>query len=66
MRGMARSIRPFVDQALGGTLDSELRERRERGESFDSIARWLAAEHGIDVTSETIRNWVAASTAEVA
>lgn len=59
---MARSIRPFVDQALGGRLADELRERRQRGDTFDGIARWLHIDYGIEVTSETIRNWVAADT----
>lgn len=46
-----------MDRALGGTLDAELRARREKGDSFDDIARWLAVAHDIDITSETLRIW---------
>lgn len=55
---MAKPLRPLIDRVLGGTLDAELRARRERGDTFDAIARWLLTEHDIDVTSEAIRQWV--------
>lgn len=54
---MARqSIRPYVDEKLGGTLDDLLRAHGKPGPSFDSLARDLA-KRGINVTSETLRRW---------
>lgn len=56
---MARqSIRPYIDNMLGGTLDDLLRAHGRPGPSFDSLARDLAKQ-GIDVTSETLRRWAA-------
>lgn len=48
---------PLVDRILGGTLEAELSARRSNGDSYDSIARWLATEHDISTTSETVRMW---------
>jgi hypothetical protein len=52
-----RPIRTLVDLALGGTLDKTLTTHRTEGQSFDQIARWLATQHGIDVSGETVRTW---------
>ena len=55
---MARTASlPFVDRILNGQLEAELRQRRAVPESFETIARWLIAEHGIDVSSATVRRW---------
>jgi hypothetical protein len=48
---------PLVDRILGGTLRTELEKRRAEGDSYDAIARWLATEHDIQVTDETVRGW---------
>lgn len=59
---MAQRTRTFelVDRILEGRLADELRSRRAEKppESFDRIARWLHSEHGIEVTDETVRQWV--------
>lgn len=60
-----RPIRPLVDKALGGKLDTELVTRRDAGNSFDQIARWLAFDHDIHVSSETVRGWCAEPDSEV-
>ena len=51
-----RSIRDFVNLALGGTLDDKLREHGRPGPSFDSLAAELQAKD-IDVSAETLRRW---------
>lgn len=48
---------PLVDRLLDGTLEAELRRRRAIPDSFETIARWLIAEHDIDVSSATVRRW---------
>lgn len=59
---MAQPIYPLVDRILDGCLERELTERRERGDSFATIARWLHSEHDIAVTAETVRSWCAPAT----
>lgn len=55
---MARTTSlPFVERLLDGTLETELRRRRAIPESFENIARWLANDHDIDVSSATVRRW---------
>jgi hypothetical protein len=55
---MARTTSlPFVERLLDGNLETELRRRRAIPESFENIARWLANEHDIDVSSATVRRW---------
>lgn len=54
---MATPILPLVDRILDGRLAEELRERRRRGDSYQTINRWLYGEHQIEVTTETIRKW---------
>lgn len=55
---MARTASlPFVERLLDGTLEPELRRRRGLPESFENIARWLANDHDIDVSSATVRRW---------
>lgn len=55
---MARtSTLPLVDRVLNGQLRETLATHRAAGETYEQIARWLAAEHGIDVVSTTISRW---------
>lgn len=56
---MARtSPLPLIDRLLNGKLEEELRRRRTApAESFETIARWLANEHNITVSSATVRRW---------
>lgn len=51
---------PEADLAAGGTLALELRQRREAGESFATIARWLHVTHDFTVSDETLRRWCTA------
>lgn len=51
------SSQPLVDRILEGRLEQELTDRRTAGESYDAIARWFAATHDLEVTSETVRQW---------
>lgn len=51
------SMSYLVDRLLDGKLEQELRSRRAAGAAFDTIARWLATEHAIDVSSVTVRRW---------
>lgn len=54
---MAPSIYPLVDRIMGGTLTDYLRTERDKGNSFESIARSLSADHAVIVSGETIRQW---------
>lgn len=47
----------LVDRILDGRLAQELTERRAAGDSYNAIARWLAAEHDLEPTGETVRQW---------
>lgn len=64
MDDMSTPIFPLVDRILGGNLAKELSERRERGDSLITIVHWLRDEHGITVSVETVRKWVAEHTGE--
>ena len=57
---------PLVDRIVPGGLPPFLAAARERGESFETIAYRLRNEHGIAVTSETIRKWCGRAEAEAA
>ena len=48
---------PLIDRLFDGHFAEWLQEARAAGESFEAIARRLAAEHDIEVTGETIRRW---------
>lgn len=54
----ARSPFPLIDKILGGNLATELARLRGEGVSYDGIARWLLTEHGVHVSSETVRRWM--------
>lgn len=53
-----RTIYPLIDRALDGTLADRLRRWRDEGMSYASIATRLHVEHGVDVSHETVRQWV--------
>jgi len=48
---------PLVDRILDGRLTQEMTERRANGDSYNAIARWLAVEHDLEPTGETVRQW---------
>ena len=48
---------PLYDRLIPGGLEQLLLDARGRGESYNTIARNLAAEHGIGVTPPTIASW---------
>lgn len=54
------SLYRMADRITGGDLRAILTGLRASGESFDTISKRLFAEHGVDVTSQTVANWVAA------
>ena len=47
----------LVDLKLGGKLEIFLTERREAGDSFETIARNLWDRTGVSVTGVTVSNW---------
>lgn len=51
-----RSIRDFIDVALGGKLNEKLREHGRPGPSFEALASELN-EQGIAVSAESLRRW---------
>ncbi len=53
-----RPLFPLVDKALGGRLNEELARMKADGMSNEAIGRWLANEHGIEVSYEMVRRWV--------
>lgn len=58
---MARSpIRDLITRAVGGDLDGTLLALRAEGLTYEQIAFRIYAEHDIEVTGQTIRNWVVA------
>lgn len=48
---------PLVDRILGGRLREELTDRRLKGDSYATIARWLYEEHQVEAVGETVRRW---------
>lgn len=51
------SFRRLVDRTIDGGLDAFLLDARARGESYQTTQARLLAEHDIDVSAETVRNW---------
>ena len=47
----------MADRLADGELFVILCRMKARGDSNDTIAKRLYAEHGIDLTSQTISNW---------
>lgn len=54
------SLYRMADRMAGGALGAILGGLKASGASFDTIAKRLYAEHGIDVSSQTVANWLAA------
>lgn len=48
----------MADRLTDGKLAELLRVYRGAGDSFQTIARRLFADHGIEVTDQTINNWL--------
>lgn len=46
-----------VERAVGGDLSAFLRDRRARGDSWETIAKELWADHGVEVTGAGLRKW---------
>lgn len=47
----------MANRLAGGNLPELLAERRSLGLSWDDIVRQLYTEFGVEVTSETLRQW---------
>lgn len=45
-----------ANRTIGGGLNRQLCERRERGDSYDDITFWLKG-RGMAVSRETVRRW---------
>ena len=56
----------MADRLAGGNLAETIMAMRSEGLSLDGIARRLYAAHGIEVTRQTVANWVAAIESEAA
>lgn len=53
------TTRQFADHLLGGRLDALLAQWRAEGDTLDQIVDRLRDEHGVDVSRETVRRWLA-------
>lgn len=49
----------MADRLAGGKLAERLLELEDAGNSYDHIGRVLFADYGIEVTRQTVGNWVA-------
>lgn len=47
----------MADRLADGELLTILRRMKADGDSFGMIAKRLYAEHGIDVSAQTVANW---------
>lgn len=54
------SLYRMADRLAEGELVAILRKMKAEGDSFGTIAKRLYADHGIDVTAQTVANWWAA------
>lgn len=54
----------LIDLKLDGRLDDFLTERRDAGDSFDTIAKLLWSKTGVSVTGATLANWCASEPTE--
>jgi intein-encoded DNA endonuclease-like protein len=52
-----RSLYPLADRLLEGRLAELLTTARQAGESYETIARQLNADHGLDISGTTVRRW---------
>jgi intein-encoded DNA endonuclease-like protein len=48
----------MADRLAGGELARLLRELRASDASYEAIARQLYSDYGIEVTRQTVANWV--------
>ncbi len=55
---MRTSTYPLVDQILGGNLAKTLTDWREEGLTYRQMSDRLKAEHGVDISIETVRRWM--------
>ncbi|HKY14800.1 MAG TPA: hypothetical protein VJM33_07720 [Microthrixaceae bacterium] len=51
------SLYDLADRVLDGRLAEQILERRQNGESYQGLTRWLLLEHDITVSIETVRKW---------
>lgn len=56
------SLYRMADRMVGGDLGAILTGLKANGASSTTIAKRLYADHGIDVSSQTVANWLAALT----
>lgn len=56
----------MADRLAKGNLATEITNYRAEGLSLDAIARRLYADHGIEVTRQTVASWAAMEPAEAA
>jgi len=54
----------MADDRTDGNLAATINQYRQDGISYEGIARRLYAEHGIEVTRQTIANWIKAGRTE--
>lgn len=47
----------MADRLAGGKLAEEIATHKAAGHSFNHIARLLYADHGIEVTRQTLADW---------
>jgi hypothetical protein len=59
-----QQLRHDVNRALRGTLDDQLRSRRERGDTYTDIQFWLFQRTKRRVSDETVRSWCQRALAE--
>lgn len=58
MLGVTTTKYLLVDHLMNGKLAAFLAERREAGDSFDTIARDIWSRTSISVTGVTVSSWV--------
>jgi hypothetical protein len=56
----------MADRMADGDLEAILRRLRSEGRTYDTVAHLLFADHGIEVTAQTVRNWCSAVDADAA
>jgi hypothetical protein len=53
----ARPVWKMADKMCGGQLADIIRFERARGQSYDSITRFLAANYGVEIVRQTTMKW---------
>jgi hypothetical protein len=54
----------LIEDRLGSSLSELIRKRKDDGDSYEVIARYLWATTGVDVTAQTVSNWHSSPTTE--